>query len=107
MNYDPSQVGLPYVRVTQLKVDWPDSLGDLQPTALIEQSLAVKLADGSIRTLDKLPSIGVKLDFTQGDEPIPLVDPETAQPLGIDTSLNQIFVQVLAVIRKYQIETQG
>lgn len=41
MNYDPSQVGLPYVRVTQLKVEWLDSLGDLQPTALIEQSLAV------------------------------------------------------------------
>jgi len=107
MNYDPSQVGLPYVRVTRLTIDWPDSVGEPQPTASIEQSRAVKLLDGSIRTLDTLPTLGVKLDFTNGDIPIPLVDPETAQPLGMDTSLNQAFVQVLAVIRKYQIETQG
>jgi len=103
VNYDPSQVGLPYVRVTRLVVEWPDSLKDLQPTALIEQSLAVKLADGSIRTLDNLPAISTRLDFTLGDEPIPLINPETAEPLGTDTTLNQTFVGVLAVVRKFQL----
>lgn len=63
MNYDPSQVGLPYVRVTRLTIDWPDSVGEPQPTASIEQSLAVKLLDGSIRTLDTFPTLENSINY--------------------------------------------
>lgn len=107
MNYDPSQVGVPYVRVSRLVIEWPDSAESPMPTAVMEQTLAVKLADGSIRTLEKMQPIGAKLDFTNGNDPVPLVNPETAQPLGMDTSLNQAMLAVLAVIRKHQIEAQG
>lgn len=108
MNYDPSQVGVPYVRVSRLVIEWPDSAESPMPNAVMEQTLAVKLADGSVRTLEKMEPIGIPLDFlNNGNEPIPLVNPETAQPLGMDTTLNQAMLAVLAVIRKYQIEAQG
>ena len=102
LNYDPSQVGVPYVRVQRLTIDYPDAGG--VPSATIEQSLAVKLADGLVRVIENMGSFKATLDFTQGDAPIPLVNPETAQPLGADTSLNQAFLAVLAVVRKEQHE---
>lgn len=107
MNYDPSQVGVPYVRVSRLTIDWPDSVQSSMPSAKMEQSLAVKLADGSIRTLEKMPDIVAQLDFTRGNEPIPLIDPETGANYGSDTSLNQAMMTVLAVIRQHQRIAQG
>lgn len=106
-NYDPSQIGVPYVRVGRLTIDWPDSVQGAVPTAKIEQTLAVKLADGSIRTLEKMPDVSVQLDFAKGNDPIPLINPENGVPLGADTCLNQAMLTVLAVIRQHQIIAQG
>ena len=107
-NYDPSQVGVPYVRVNHLEITWPDSaVPNTLPIATMKQSLAVKLADGSIRTLEKLLDISTPLDFSKGNDPIPLVNPEDASYLGMDTSLNQAMLAVLAVIRQAQIKIQG
>ena len=102
VNYNPSQVGVPYVRVQRLSIDYPD--GGKTPTAYIEQALAVKLADGSVRVIENLGGFGVTLDFTQGDAPIPMIDPDTAQPLGQDTTLHQAFLHVLAVVRSEQLK---
>jgi len=105
MNYDTTQIGAPYVRVNRLTIVWP-AVG--QPTAEMEQSLAVKLATGEIRTIDPLPTIGATLDFAvDGNTPIPLVDFETGAELGIETTLNQVMLGVLAVIRAKQREVQG
>lgn len=108
MNYDPSQVGVPYVRVHKMSITWPDSAEAQVPVATLEQSLAVKLADGSIRTLEKMQTLDVQLDFdAHGNSPIPLVNPENASSLGADTTLNQTMLAVLAVIRQAQIVAQG
>jgi hypothetical protein len=103
-NYNGSQVGVPYVRAHRIVISWPDATA--KPFAVIEQSLGVKLADGSVRKLENLADITVELDFTQGDAPIPLVSPDDASPLGMDTTLNQAMVAVLAVVRKYQIAAE-
>lgn len=103
-NYDASQVGVPYVRAHRLTINWPDN-GQM-PTAVIEQSLGVKLLDGAVRELERLPALDVALDFANGNVPIPLVSPEDASPLGMDTTLNQAFVAVLAVIRQAQIKAE-
>jgi hypothetical protein len=70
--------------------------------------LAVKLADGTIRTLEEMSPIEVDLDFAKyGNDPVPLISPENAESLGMDTSLNQTMLAVLALIRQYQIIAQG
>lgn len=91
-----------------MTITWPDSVDNSMPKAELEQTLAVKLADGSIRTLEKMDTLYIPLDFAkEGSDPIPLIDPETAQPLGMNTTLNDTMLDVLATIRKYQIIAQG
>jgi len=103
-NYDASQVGVPYVRAHRVTVNWPES-GQM-PTAVVEQSLGVKLADGTVRELEKLSDLTIPLDFSRGNDPIPLVNPEDGSPYGADTSINQAFLAVLAVIRAAQIKAE-
>jgi hypothetical protein len=104
-NYDGSQVGVPYVRAHRVTINWADS--ESTPTAFIEQSEGVKLADGTIRTLGPLPNILVHLDFAgSGDAAIPLINPENAAHLGADTTLNQAFLAVLAVVRAEQLKAE-
>ncbi len=108
MNYNTTIVGEPYVRVHRLIINWPDSALHQLPTATLEQSLAVKLASGAIRTLEPVPTIEVAINMEDdGNTPIPLVDFETGELLGVDTTLNQVMLGVLAVIRSRQIVTQG
>ena len=105
MNYDSSQVGVPYVRVHKIIIHYPDN-GQL-PWAVIDQSLAVKLADGTIRKIEDLPSLQRAFDLANdGSDPIPLVSPETGAALGADTSLNQVMLAILAVVRKEQLAVQ-
>lgn len=104
LNYDASQVGVPYVRVHRLTIEYPDAKST--PTAYAEQSLAVKLADGSVRTLETMQSLAIPLDFGNGDSLLPLVNPDTGAPLGANTSLNSAFLSVLAVVRDAQIKAQ-
>jgi len=104
VNYNNTAVGVPYVRGTQVVIDWPDAAGG--PTkATVSQCTAVRLADGSIRNLDVLAPLNVVLDFTNhGNDPIPLVDPSTGANLGANTTLNQTMLGVLAVIRQFQVQ---
>lgn len=100
MNYDSSAVGVPYVRVPRLEIDYSNNAF---PKVTIQQSLAVKLADGSIRELEPVPEIIATFDMaTQGTTPIPLVDPTTGAPLGMNTTLQQVMLSILAVVRKEQ-----
>ena len=104
MNYDASQIGVPYVRAHRLIISYPDA--GQKPTAVVEQSLAVKLADGTVRKLENLTDLTFELDFTKGNDPLPLVNPDDATPLGQDTTLNQAFLAVLAVIRAEQVRAE-
>ncbi|MFY7864494.1 hypothetical protein [Roseateles sp.] len=105
-NYDASQVGVPYVRAHRIEILYPDA-GQL-PQAFIEQSLAVKLADGTVRKLEDLPPIRAEFDLANdGLRPIPLVDPSSAAPLGVDTNLRNVMLAILAVVRKQQLLVQG
>lgn len=103
-NYDSSQVGVPYVRAQRVEIFWPDA--GRMPHAVINQSLAVKLADGTVRQLENMPELKVELDFAHASDPIPLINPETGAPIGSNTTLQMAMLNVLAVVRQKQIESE-
>lgn len=103
MNYDASQVGVPYVRAHRIVINYPDN--GRFPSVAIEQSLAVRMADGSVRKLEDLEPISVLLDFqNDGNDPIPMINLESGGLLGQDTSLNMVMLGVLAVVRAKQLQ---
>jgi hypothetical protein len=106
-NYDPSSpVGVPYVRAHRVTIDWPDR--GLLPRYAIEQSLAVRLADESIRQIEVLPTLHGSMDLANdGDTGIQVVHPDTGVDIpGMTTSLNQAFLAVLAVVRQAQVAAE-
>lgn len=101
MNYDASKVGVPYVRANRIVINYPPA--PEMPNVVIEQSLAVKLADDSVRKLEDLPTINVTLDMlNDATDPVPLVSPEDGSPLGADTNLQNTMLSILAIVRKTQ-----
>lgn len=106
MNYNASQVGVPFVRAYNIRIAYPDN--GILPSVVIEQALAVKLADGTIRKIEDLAPINASIDLANdGNDPIPLVSPEDGSALGANTSLNQTFLAVLAVVRSKQLIAEG
>ena len=103
-NYDASQVGVPYVRGTQVVVNWPDGADRNKPVITISQCMAVKLADSTVRNLETIAPLVFTADLTaHGNDPVPIVDPATGAALGPNTTLNSVMVQMLAIIRQQQI----
>ena len=103
MNYDATQVGVPFARVSGINIRWPDGAGGI-PQAEILQALAVLLKDGTSRHLEALQTLQIPLDLkSHGDDPIAIVHPATGLPLGPMTSLNTAFLHVLAIARHFQI----
>lgn len=101
INYNSSTVGLPYVRAQRITIEYPDA--GRAPTAIIEQSLAVKLADGTVRQLENQGSFAVTFNFAaDGSAPIPLIFPDTGLPIGPNTTLNNTMLSILAVVRHEQ-----
>jgi hypothetical protein len=101
-NYDASVVGVPYVRGTQVVINWPDQGG--MPVGQVTQCIAVKLADGTVRNLETIAPLVIPLDLANhGSDAIPLVNPANGAALGANTSLNSVMLGVLAVIRQAQI----
>ena len=106
MNYDASKVGVPYIRAHKLVIHYPDN-GNL-PWVSIEQSLAVKLADGTVRRLEDVDALQSTFDLrADGDKLIPLVSPDTGLALGANTSLNNVMLGILAVVRQQQLASQA
>lgn len=100
-NYDSTEVGVPYVRSHEIRIFYPEN--NLAPSVVIGQKMAVKLADGSIRSLEELTPINVTFDMAaDGTTPIPLVDPTSGAPLGANTTLQQVMLGILAVVRREQ-----
>jgi len=101
INYDSSVVGVPYVRAQRIIINYPDA--GKAPSATIEQSMAVKLLDGTTRQLENLAAVNVEFDFaTNGNNPIPLVFPDSGLPVGANTTLNNTMLAILAVVRSGQ-----
>lgn len=97
-NYDASKVGVPFVRAKKITIDYPDN--NLTPSFSAEQWLAVVLADGTVRNIEKQASLNAAVDLANdGDDPIPLIHPTTGQPLGANTTRKQVMLGILAVLR--------
>ena len=104
MNYDASEIGVPYVRVHRIEILYPDK--GQPPSVALEQSLAVKMADGSVRKLEDMPTLTTSLDMA-ANASSPLVHPDTGLPIGPTTNLQTVMLQILAVVRSIQIVQQG
>ncbi len=115
MNYDSSQVGVPYVRAPKINISYPPPGSGAAPYATIEQSEAVKLADGTARTLGSLATIEVNFNLAD-QSPIALVDPDTGAPLAPaacaalgqlvssgNVNLPLVMLCLLAVVRREQL----
>jgi hypothetical protein len=101
-NYNASQIGVPYVRASRIIINYPDA--GVLPSAYVEQSSAIKLADGTIREIDTMNVLKWNIDLVNhGNDPIPLVDPTTGNALGSNTTYNNLMVQLLAAIRAEQL----
>lgn len=106
MNYDASQVGVPFLRAYGIRIDYPD--GGQPPVVVVEQAMAVKLADGTIRKLEDVTPLNIAIDMAnEGTVPIPLVSPEDGSQLGANTTLQGTFLSILAIIRKSQNAVYG
>ena len=104
MNYDASQVGVPYARVHKITILYPDK--GMPPSVSLEQSLAVKLADGKVQKIEDMPTLTAQLDMV-GNASSPIVHPDTGAPVGPSTNLQSVLLQILAVVRSIQIQQQG
>lgn len=103
-NYNGSQVGVPYVRVNSLTIVYPP---EGTTRVHLAQALAMKGADGQVYEVGAIDSISAELDLVaNGTDPIPLVSPEDGSALGADTTLQQVFVAILAVVRQIQNQQQ-
>lgn len=101
-NYDPSTVGVPYVRASRIIIVWPDRNGI--PSVEIEQACAVKLLDQTVRKIEEIKAINASVDLaTHGNDQIPMIDPETGAQTGEHTTMNQVMLQILAAVRYIQI----
>jgi hypothetical protein len=101
INYDSTVVGVPYVRAQRIIINYPDA--GKSPSATIEQSLAVKMLDGTVRQLENINAINVTFDFANdGSTNIPLVHPDSGLPIGANTTLNNTMLAILAVVRSEQ-----
>ena len=101
MNYNSSQVGVPYVRADVITILYPENQ---LPSITVSQTEAVKLADGKIIQTKRINDISFQLDIAaHGTEPIPIVDPTTGAPLGVNTNLQGLMLGILAVIRQQQL----
>jgi hypothetical protein len=117
-NYNNTQVGVPYVRNHRVDIRYPEGATiNTPPWAVIYQSEAVKLADGSIGKLRDLETLQRSFDLVNdGNDLIPMIHPDTGEPLGAGpmttalasmvqsghVSLNLVMLALLAVVRQEQ-----
>jgi hypothetical protein len=106
MNYNASQVGVPFLRAYGIRIDYPDA--GQPPVVVVEQAMAVKLADGTVRKLEDVPPLNITIDLVnEGVVPIALINPDDNTPLGPNTTLQSTFLSILAIIRKNQVAIYG
>ena len=106
-NYNASTVGVPYVRVNNININY---LPDMKAHVTFNQVMAVELADGSVVELGStpIPNATFALDMvSEINNSYPLVDNVTGANLGASMTLGQVLVGVLAIIRQNQLTING
>jgi len=100
-NYDSSQVGVPYIRVPAIQINYPQPL---HAAIRFQEVEAVILADGSPRQLNELGERSFTVSPSQMSDVIQLVDPTTGVDLpGQTMTVMQLMLGMLAVIRREQV----
>lgn len=100
-NYDQSQVGVPFVRVTNVAIQ---RLSSTQVNITISQDIAVLLADASIASIAPMASFTFSPDLVNSlNTPIPAVNPVTGVDLGTFTNLAQCMSVLASVVRQQQL----
>lgn len=105
-NYDSSTAGKPYVRAPKITIEYPEPL---KATVKVEETLALKLFDGSVYKMQDLPELQFTVDLaTTGNDPIPVVDPNTGAQVVVNgtpqyTTRMQTMLSILAALRAAQL----
>lgn len=99
-NYDSSQVGVPYIRVPLLQIEYPQPL---HASVRISEVEAVQLADGSIRHLNELGEISFTVLPSGMADVLQLVDPTTGADIpGATMTVQSLMLGILAMVRREQ-----
>ena len=100
-NYDTTN-NQPYTRCDEFTVKYEQGF----ITLTIHESESVVLS-GKIRKIansEKTSVFGIPLSTATVTAPIPVIDPTTAQPTGVTTTLVDVIRHVTAVVRAKQLE---
>jgi hypothetical protein len=84
INYDTREVGVPYIRIDDIRIQYPPPGSGDMPSVRLQQQWAVKFASGQIRQFAAAPTIETSVDATS-QTPIPLVDPDSGAALDAGT----------------------
>jgi len=106
-NYNSSVVGTPYVRVSNIQIQYPENG---LPTVTCTQELAIVDVSSVVRPLGTFQSLQWNPDMiNNATTPINLVDPTTGANMldgsgnPITTNLQEIMLGILAAIRQQQL----
>lgn len=100
-NYRADQIGHPFTRVRDIRIQYQES-GDAI-VACTEQE-AVRLADGSVRSLGDQGIFEFTIKADQMGEKVPVVNPATGEPVGQDVALQSVMLGIASVIRSRQLQ---
>jgi len=99
-NYNSSQAGVPYVRVSKIIIEYPEPYKAVVTCTEVE---AVKLADNSVRKLVDLGELRFEVNPNQMADVLNVVNPDDGSVIP-DTTVTkqQVMLGILAVIRDAQ-----
>jgi hypothetical protein len=97
--FDTTQVGVPYIRINNINIEYPAP--NTANVTFSEQQF-VPLADGSHVALGGDNSRTFRVNPSDMATSIPLVSPETGEPLGAEMTYGQIMLGILAALRANQ-----
>ena len=80
INYDTRSVGVPYIRIDDIRIQYPPPGSTDLPAVTLDQAWAVKLASGQIVQISRAGRIETPMDATDAT-PIPLIDPDSGEAL--------------------------
>lgn len=105
MNYNTKN-GLPFPRVSNIYLSYPTNG---KPLLTYTERMAIADAGGQVHFLDTAPQqCTIEIDFSQANEPIQLINPETGDNIpGMVSSLQELLLGLTAVIRVDQIAREA
>lgn len=101
-HYDSTQVGVPFVRVRDLRITYPAAN---TASIVCTEEEAVRLTGDAIRSFGDIGSLTFNVLPQHMQMLVPLVDPATGQALPGNPSMSylQIMLGILAAVRAQQL----